>query len=82
LAWLKNWDAVINCAKGSVELTSPKGERLEFITTLSSTIDHAIYKLEGKFVDGLRVVSECSDVFLELGSCNLPCNLLIGGQIL
>ena len=35
MSWLRKAKAVIHCARGTVELTSPKGERFEVMITLT-----------------------------------------------
>jgi hypothetical protein len=42
MGWLSKVDAVIQCAKRLVILTSPEGERFEFIATLPSPADYAV----------------------------------------
>jgi hypothetical protein len=64
--WLTQWDAVIHCAWGTVELTSTDRDRFEVVVTLSTSTKPAIYQLDGKFMgDHIRVVREFPDVFLE-----------------
>jgi hypothetical protein len=50
MKWLEECNVVINCAKGTVELTSPNGDRFEVAVTLSPSTKPAIYLLKGKFV--------------------------------
>jgi hypothetical protein len=45
MGWLSKVDAVIQCAKRSVILTSSEGERFEFIATLPSAADCAVNQL-------------------------------------
>jgi hypothetical protein len=64
--WLTRWDAVIHCARRTIELTSPDGDRFEVAVTLSSSTKPAIYQLGGKFEGNhIRVVREFPDVFPE-----------------
>jgi predicted aspartyl protease len=42
MRWLSKVDAVIQCAKRSVILTSPEGERFVFMATLPSAVDCAV----------------------------------------
>jgi hypothetical protein len=66
MSWLKKAKAVIHCAKGTVELTSPKGEIFEVMITLTPSTRPAIYLVDGKFVGRhIHVVREFPDVFLE-----------------
>jgi hypothetical protein len=48
--WLKKCNAVIQCAKGTVELSSPDEDRFEVKITLSPSTKPVIYILDGKFV--------------------------------
>jgi hypothetical protein len=64
--WLKECNAIIQCPKGAVELTSLDEERFEVAVTLSPSTKPSIYLLDGKFVgDHIRVVRDFLDVFLE-----------------
>jgi hypothetical protein len=61
MSWLRKAKAVIHCAKGTIELTSSKGERFKVEITIT-----AIYLVDGKFVDRIiRVVRDFPDVVLE-----------------
>jgi len=65
MSWLRKAKTVIHCAKGTVELTSPKGERFEVMITITPSTRPAVY-LDGKFVGrNISVVSEFPDVFPE-----------------
>jgi hypothetical protein len=47
----------IHCAKGTVELTSFKGERFEVEITVTDSTRPAVFLVEGKFVgDNIHVV--------------------------
>jgi hypothetical protein len=50
MSWLRKTKAVTNCAKGIVELTSPKGEIFEVMITLNPSTRPAIYLVDDKFV--------------------------------
>jgi hypothetical protein len=64
MSWLRKAKAVIHCARGIVELTSPKGERFDVIITITPSTRPAIYLVDGKFVGrNIRVVREFLDVF-------------------
>jgi hypothetical protein len=64
--WLKECNVVIHYAKGTVELTSPDGDRFEVAVTLSPSTKPTIYLLDGKFVgDHILVVRDFPDVFPE-----------------
>jgi hypothetical protein len=66
MKWLKECNAVIHCAKGTIELTSLDGDRFEVKVTLSLSTKLSIYLLDGKFVgDHIRVVRDFLDVFPE-----------------
>ena len=57
--WLGGCKGVIDCAKRSVHLTSPQGDRIEFVATVPSVTN----QLEGNRLEDIRVVCEFSDVF-------------------
>jgi hypothetical protein len=63
MGWLSKVDAVIQCAKRSVILTSPEGERFEFVATLPSAADCAVNQLKAGSTEDIRVVCEYPDVF-------------------
>jgi hypothetical protein len=53
-------------AKGTIELTSSKGERFEVGIVVTTTTRLAAFLVDGKFVgDNIRVVKDFPDVFLE-----------------
>jgi hypothetical protein len=58
MGWLSKVDAVIQCAKRSVILTSPEGERFEFVATLPSSADSATNQLKAESIEDIRVVCE------------------------
>ena len=64
MSWLRKVKVIIHCAKGTVELTSPKGDRFEVMITLTPSTKPAICLVDGKFVGRhIRVVREFPDVF-------------------
>jgi hypothetical protein len=64
MSWLRKAKALIHCAKGTVELTSPNGDRFEVTITLTPSTKPAICLVDGKFVGRhICVVREFSDVF-------------------
>jgi predicted aspartyl protease len=64
MSWLRKAKAVIHYAKGTVELTSSKGERFEVEITITATTRPAIYLVDGKFVGrNIRVIRDFPDVF-------------------
>jgi hypothetical protein len=66
MSWLRKAKAAIHCAKGTVELTSPKIERFEVEITITTSAQPTIYLVDGKFVGrNISVVRDFSDVFLE-----------------
>jgi hypothetical protein len=53
-------------SKGTVELTSSKGERFEVQITITASTRSAIFLVDGKFVGGnIRVVRDFPDIFPE-----------------
>jgi hypothetical protein len=66
MSWLRKAKAVIQCGRGTVELTSPKGERFEVEIVVTTTTRLATFSVDGKFVgDNIRVVRYFLDVFPE-----------------
>jgi hypothetical protein len=66
MSWLRKAKAVIHCAKGTVELTSSKGERFEVEITVTASTRPAIFLVDGKIVGrNIRVVRDFPDVFPE-----------------
>jgi hypothetical protein len=62
--WLRSCDGVIQCWKRSVLLTSPQGERIEYVSTPSSNNGN-VNSVEGKALEDIRVVNEFPNVFPE-----------------
>jgi predicted aspartyl protease len=48
--WLKQWNAVIHCARGTVELSSLDGDRFEVIVAPPTSNTSVVYMINGKFV--------------------------------
>ena len=66
MSWLRKAKAIIQCGRGTIELTSPKGERFEVKITVTTSTRRAIFLIDGKFVgDNIRVVRDFPDVFPE-----------------
>jgi hypothetical protein len=66
MSWLRKAKAFIHCARGTVDHTSPKGERFEVMITLTPSTRPVIYLVDGKFAGRhIRVVREFLDVFPE-----------------
>ena len=66
MSWLRKAKAVIHCARGTVELTSSKGERFEVDITITTSTRPTVFLVDGKFVgSNIRVVRDFPDVFPE-----------------
>jgi predicted aspartyl protease len=66
MSWLRKAKAVIHCARGTLELTSSKGERFEVEITITTSTRPAVFLVDGKFVgNNIRVVRDFPDVFPE-----------------
>ena len=63
MGWLSKVDAVIQCAKRSVLLTSPSGERFEFRIRLPSAADGTVGQLQWSSMENISVVCEYPDIF-------------------
>jgi hypothetical protein len=61
--WLHAFEGVVQSAQGSVLLTSPQGERIEYVSTPPSETPCVVYQLKITLLDEIRVVSEFPDVF-------------------
>jgi hypothetical protein len=66
MSWLRKAKAVIQCGRGTVELTSPTGERFEVEITVTTSTRRAVFLLDGKFVgEKILVVRDFPYVFPE-----------------
>jgi hypothetical protein len=66
MSWLRKAKVVIQCGRGTVELTSPKVERFEVEIIVTTSTRRVVFLVDGKFVgDNIRVVRDFSYVFLE-----------------
>jgi hypothetical protein len=66
MSWLRKAKAVIQCERGTVELTSSKGERFEVEISITASTRPTIFLVDGKFVgSNIRVVRYFPDVFLK-----------------
>jgi hypothetical protein len=65
MGWLTACDAVIQCAKRSVLLTSPTGERFEFAADPAPSTASAVNQLDGMALEDIRVVCDYPNVFPE-----------------
>jgi hypothetical protein len=63
MGWLSKVDAVIQCAKRSVLLTSLEGEQFVFVATLPLVGDYVVNQLKADWIEDIRVVCEYPDVF-------------------
>jgi hypothetical protein len=65
--WLKSCDGVIQCANGTIMLTSPQGERVQVSTDMSTNAKGktVINHLEEKPLENIKIVCEYLEVFLE-----------------
>jgi hypothetical protein len=65
--WLKSRDGVIQCANGTITLTSSQGERIQVSTDKPTNAkgNIVINHLEEKPLENIRVVCEYPDVFPE-----------------
>jgi hypothetical protein len=64
MSLLRKAKAVIHCVRGTVELTSSKGERFEVEITVTASTRPAIFLVVGKFVgSNIRVVRDFLDIF-------------------
>jgi hypothetical protein len=64
MSWLRKAKAVIQCARGTVELTSSKGQKFEVEITITASTKPDVFLVDGKFVgDNIRVVRDFPDVF-------------------
>jgi hypothetical protein len=65
IGWLTACDAVIQCSKRLVLLTSPGGEMFEFAADPTPSTTSAVNKLDGTALEYIRVVCDYPDVFPE-----------------
>jgi hypothetical protein len=63
--WLGMHDATIQCAKRTVLLTGPNGEKMELVADPPSDAGGSVQQLDGKALEDIRVVCEYLDVFPE-----------------
>ena len=66
MSWLRKAKAVIQCGRGTVELTSPKGERFQVQIAVTTSSKWAMFFKAEEFVgDNIHVVRDFPDVFPE-----------------
>jgi hypothetical protein len=63
--WLAGHDATIQCAKRTVLLTGPNGEKIELVADPPSGSGGSVQQMDGKALEDIRVVNEYPDVFPE-----------------
>ena len=63
--WLRSQKAVINCGNSSVNLTTPSGEKVEYVATQSASEIYRVNQLKGTTIEDIRIVNEYPDVFPE-----------------
>jgi hypothetical protein len=56
--WLTGHDATIQCAKRTVLLTGPKGDKIELVANTPSGSGGFVQRLDGKSLEDIRVVCE------------------------
>jgi hypothetical protein len=66
MSWLRKAKAIIACGRGTVELTSPKGEKFQVQIAVTTSSRCAMYFIPEEFVgDNIHVVRDFPDVFPE-----------------
>jgi hypothetical protein len=66
MSWLRKAKGSILCGRGTIELTSPKGERFQVEIAVTTSSRRAMFFIAEEFVgDNIRVVRDFSDVFTE-----------------
>jgi hypothetical protein len=66
MSWLRKTKAIIHCGRGTVELTSPKGERFDVEITVTTSTRRATFFIDVEFVgDNICVVRDFPAVFPE-----------------
>jgi hypothetical protein len=67
--WLAGYDGVIQCCKRSVLLTSPQGDKVEFVATTLPKGVGTVNQMKGMLLEDIKVVCEYPDIFPK----DLPC---------
>jgi hypothetical protein len=66
MSWLRKAKAIIQCGRGNVELTSPKGERFQVEIAVTTSTQRAAFFIDEEFVgDNICVVRDFPVVFPE-----------------
>jgi hypothetical protein len=64
MSWLRKAKAIIQCGRGTVEITSPKGERFQVEIAVTTSTQRVTFFIDGEFVgDNIRMVRDFPDVF-------------------
>jgi hypothetical protein len=64
MSWLRKSKAIIQCGRGIVELTSPKGERFQVEIAATTSSKRAMFFIAEEFVgNNIRVVRDFPNVF-------------------
>jgi hypothetical protein len=64
MSWIRKAKAIIACGRGTVELTTPKGERFQVNIAVTTSSKRAMFFIPEEFVgDNIRVVRDFPDVF-------------------
>jgi hypothetical protein len=64
MSWLRKEKASILCGRGTVEFTSPKGERFQVEIAVTTSSRRVVFFVAEEFVgDNIRVVRDFPDVF-------------------
>jgi hypothetical protein len=56
--WLRKYNWVIQCREKLVHLTSPQGDKIEFVSTPSPTGKEMVNSMKGKVLEDIKVVNE------------------------
>jgi hypothetical protein len=66
MSWLRKAKAIIQCGRGTVELTSPKRERFQVEIAVTTSSKRVMFFIAEEFVgNNIRVVRDFLDVFPE-----------------
>jgi hypothetical protein len=66
MSWLRKAKAIIQCGRGTVELTSPKGERFQVEIAVTTSTRRATFFIDVEFFgNNIRVVRNFPNVFPE-----------------
>ena len=63
--WLRSQKVVINYGNSSMNLTTPSGEKVEYVVIQSAAKICRVNQLEGTTIEDIRIVNEYPDVFPE-----------------